>query len=85
MPVKILTKLKEWIGVCIAIAGLIAILSGYIVYLNDIAKDVENIKTNELVHIQASLDRLEKQKEDDNKRMTVMEKAISRIEGLLSR
>ena len=83
---KTITEIvQSYIGMSLAILTLLGVLGGYIIYLKELEYKVTKIETNDLKHIQASLDRLEAQKEKDNERMTTIEKTISKIEGWLSR
>lgn len=84
MSTKTKTFIKEWVGLIIATLTLVTMLVGYITFIYGMSKDIELIKTNELVHIQGSLADLQKNDEKVNDRLFNIEKAISRIEGFLS-
>lgn len=81
--VKVLVK--DWLGIAIGTITLSTMIIGMVVYFNNIANDVKSIKTNELVHVQASLTRVEEAHKEMGDRMINLETSIGRIEGILSK
>jgi len=82
---NILQKIRNNISIIVTCLTLLSVLTGYVVFLQGMRKDIDTIKTNELFHIGNDISDMKRDIYNTKIDIGNIYKSVSKIEGYLEK